>query len=463
MGDGNTLPNAEPGNSYASPASLAPVVRPTSVRHAVVALLCIAAIASYLCRNGLAVLDKQVAGDLQLSDAQLSSVMFAFFAFYAILQVPSGWLAHRWGSRATLTLLALGWAVATAAAAGSQSYAMLLVAWAANGAAQTGVFPCCVQSIGKWVPATRRALACGSLTSCMSLGGAAAMYAAGALLAAEMTWREILLVFAIPSAIFAVGFFIYFRDTPDRHSDVNSVELAYIQGPTALDPPPSTLNAPPVPWIALFAHRDLWLICGQQFCRAAAYIFYGTWFPRYLREVYGLSESDAGKWASLPLVAVVAGNLLGGSLVDWLYRRTASARLSRQAIAVTGVGLCGALFAITPGIREPNLAIAVLGTAAFFFGIGSPSSYTITIDKGGPYVTAVFSIMNTAGNIGASLSPVVVAQFVAASDSWRYVPTLLGVVYLAAAVCWLVLDPTGRLISTREASPGDSSHGGQQT
>jgi nitrate/nitrite transporter NarK len=268
---------------------------------------------------------------------------------------------------------------------------------------------------------------------------------------------------AIPSAVFAIGFFFFFRNAPDQHPGVNPAELALIHGSATPLSSPATAHSPRVPWLTLFRHRDLWLICGQQFCRAAAYIFYGTWFPRYLREVYGLSESDAGKWASLPLVAVVGGNLVGGSLVDWLYRRTTSARLSRQAVAVAGVGLCGVLFSITPGIGEATLAIAVLGAAAFFFGVGSPSSYTITIDKGGPYVTAVFSIMNTAGNIGASISPIVVTQFVAASGSWLYVPALLGGVYLAAAVCWLVLNPTGRLISPREAPADDSPERRQQT
>jgi ACS family glucarate transporter-like MFS transporter/ACS family D-galactonate transporter-like MFS transporter len=460
MGDRNPA-ETELRKVYATPAAIGPSWRATRVRHAVVALLCTAAVASYLCRNAIAVLDKQVAGDLDLTDTQLSAVMSAFFTFYAMLQIPSGWLAHRYGSRRTLSLLAVSWAAATVAAAGSGNYAILLIAWAANGAAQTGVFPCCVQSIGKWVPATRRALACGSLTSCMSLGGAAALYAAGALVAAGFQWREILVLFAIPSVLFAAGFYFYFRDTPDRHTNVNPAELAIIQD--TLHPQSSTLRpTPPVPWLALARRPDLWLICGQQFCRAAAYIFYGTWFPRYLREIHGLSESEAGKWASLPLVAVVVGNLVGGSLVDALFRRTGSARLSRQAVAVTGVGLCGVLFALTPGINDPAVAIAVLGAAAFFFGVGSPSSYTITIDKGGPYVTAVFSIMNTAGNIGASVSPIVVAQFVAASESWRHVPTLLGGVYLAAAACWLLLNPTGPLISPRETPASEPSDGSQQ-
>jgi hypothetical protein len=70
--------------------------------------------------------------------------------------------------------------------------------------------------------------------------------------------------------------------------------------------------------------------------------------------------------------------------------------------------------------------------------------------------------MNTAGNIGASVSPIVVAQFVAASESWRHVPTLLGGVYLAAAACWLLLNPTGPLISPRETPASEPSDGSQQ-
>jgi nitrate/nitrite transporter NarK len=279
----------------------------------------------------------------------------------------------------------------------------------------------------------------------MSLGAAAAMYSTGALLAADLSWRAILFIFAIPSAVLGVVFYLYFRDTPGEHQSVNAAERNLIRDAPPEHSPPSTLHAPPIPWLSLLLHRDLWLICGQQFFRAAGYFFYLTWFPRYLREVHGLSESDAGIWASLPLAAVVVGNLLGGSMVDWLYTRTASVRLSRQAVAVLGVGLCGVLLCLTPQIADFNGAIAVLTAATLFFGIGSPSAYTITIDKGGPYVTAVFAIMNTAGNIGAAVSPMVVNQFAAATGGLFYVPVLLGGAYLAAAACWLLLNPVGQL------------------
>jgi sugar phosphate permease len=454
MPDNKTPPHAASRNPYASPAlsgTSATTGRPTRVRYRVILLLCLAAVASYFCRS-LGPLDKQITAGLGLTNTELSHVMTAFMVLYAVLQIPSGWLAHRWGTRRTLAFLAVSWSAATVAAAAASGYLTLVVAWAANGAAQAGAFPCCVQAIGKWVPTSRRALACGSLTSCMSLGAAAAMYSAGALLAADLSWREILFAFAMPSAFLGLVVYFYFRDTPDIHPSVNPAELAVIHGAPPLASPPSTFHSPPIPWRSLLLHRDLWLICGQQFFRAGAYFFYLTWFPRYLREIHGLSESAAGKWASLPLAAVVVGNLLGGSLVDWLYTRTASVRLSRQAVAVFGVGLCGVLLCLTPQIRDPHAALALLAAATLLFGIGSPSAYTITIDKGGPYVTAVFAIMNTAGNIGAAVSPMVVNEFAAAMGGLLYVPVLLGGAYLAAAVCWLLVNPVGRFDNEQMSS-----------
>ncbi|MBW3541064.1 MAG: hypothetical protein KY476_12410 [Planctomycetes bacterium] len=41
--------------------------------------------------------------------------------------------------------------------------------------------------------------------------------------------------------------------------------------------------------------RSLWLICGQQFLRAAGYIFYATWFPTFL-----IYAGAALCWALLP-------------------------------------------------------------------------------------------------------------------------------------------------------------------
>jgi cyanate permease len=73
-----------------------------------------------------------------------------------------------------------------------------------------------------------------------------------------------------------------------------------------------------------------------------------------------------------------------------------------------------------------------------------PAGYTITIDLGGKHVATVFSLMNMAGNIGAALLPLAVVELVD-RHGWPPVLLFLAGIYLAAALCWIVLRVEGSL------------------
>src|SRR5207244_2500719 len=78
------------------------------------------------------------------------------------------------------------------------------------------------------------------------------------------------------------------------------------------------------PWLALFSSPALWCICGQQFFRAAGYMFFTSWFATYLQETRGVTIARSGFLNMLPLVAVVVAGMFGGALSDWLLKRTGS-------------------------------------------------------------------------------------------------------------------------------------------
>ena len=97
--------------------------------------------------------------------------------------------------------------------------------------------------------------------------------------------------------------------------------------------------------------------------------------------------------------------------MDYIWRRSGSRWASRKGVALlgtVGAGIC-LLCAYAPeGIF---LMIALLTASTFCAGMAGPAGYTITIDQGGHHLAMVFSIMNTAGNIGATLVPVAVGAF----------------------------------------------------
>ena len=92
----------------------------------------------------------------------------------------------------------------------------LLLARLVIGWAQAGLFPGCVISISQWLPASRRALACGCLASSMSIGGAVAAALTGLLLWAGIHWRWVFPLASLPGILWAVWFYGWFRDRPEQ-------------------------------------------------------------------------------------------------------------------------------------------------------------------------------------------------------------------------------------------------------
>src|SRR5262249_44455616 len=138
---------------------------PTRVRYLVLVWLCLMAAIAYIPRNYLGVAKDATQSGLRLSDEQMGWVMSAFFITYAVVQVPSGWLSHVWGTRRALPAFALPWSILTAAAAVTGGFTTFLLTRLGMGAAQAGIFPAATNTIAQWFPLRQRALANGSLAS----------------------------------------------------------------------------------------------------------------------------------------------------------------------------------------------------------------------------------------------------------------------------------------------------------
>ena len=423
--------------SRPSPASAA--------RFFTLAWLCLAATIAYICRNSIGVAEGSIRADLKLSDEQMGAVMSAFYLTYSLGQVPSGWLAHIFGTRRLLPVLSALWSLATAWMAQASGFWLLFGARSAGGLAQAGIFPCSTNTVAKWFPETGRAFASGCLASSMSLGGAIGVALTGFLLD-YMSWRWIFVLYGVPGALWALGFYLWFRERPEEHKAVNAAEQALIRSGAAQGPsPPAGGRREATPWLGIISSPAMWCICAQQFFRAAGNIFFASWFPRYLQEVYGESTKRAAFLTMMPLLAVVAGSLLGGVVSDRVLARTGSRTWARKGVATLSQVSCALLVFLAYFIHDPVVAVLVISTGTFCFAVGGPSAYSITIDMGGRHVAIVFSAMNMSGNLGAMALPLVVPWFQKAAGGWNSVLLLCGAMYTRAAVSWSLLRPEGTI------------------
>lgn len=417
--------------------------QPTAVRFAVLACLCAAATIAYIDRGCLAVPAERIQKELGLSVKDMGWVMLSFYLAYALFQLPGGWFTNHWGSRRALAVLAVVWSSATTLLGFGQGLWSLAACQFVNGAAQAGLFPGCVNTISKWFPPHQRAVPSGALGGFMSVGAVITTTVTAALLNV-LDWRTVFWLLSSLGLIWAVGFYLWFRDLPQDHVAVNSAEVSLIQGATiAADKEPS----PPTPWKVLFSSSQMWLIAGQQFCRSAGYVFYQTWMPTFLKKTRGVTEEESGFLTSVTIWGVVLGSTLGGLIADQVLRRTGSRRLARQGMAISGLISCALFVFVAYFVPGAKSVAVVMGCGAFCAGAAGPAAYTITMDVGGKHVSTIFSTMNMAGNIGGMLSPILVAWLVELTgQNWNAVLLMFAAIYLLGAICWIRIDPNRPIV-----------------
>jgi MFS family permease len=389
------------------------------MRYRVLALLVLAAVIAYVQRNAISVPSKTIQEDLGLTDANMGVVMSAWYWGYAFAQLPAGWLADRWGSRAAIALFAALWSAFTAAMFFAAGFTGILLLWFGMGVAQAGVFPSATKAIGAWFPAAERASASGWLICGQSLGAAIAP-ALVAFLLTVAPWQLVFVWVAIPGLIWAIA---YRTSVPTiAEPKANSIPWNIAIGTMLLSP-------------------SMILLCSQQFFRSAAMTFFWTWFPRFLQETRGVAQDQSGYLTAVPGIAALLGGIAGGYSSDWLLKQTGNRRLARQGVAVLGMILCSLLTFAAFFISDPVSAVLCIAIGAFWGVFGGVSGYSVAIEFGGKSVATVFATMNMCGNVGSALFPMIVGWYVARGGDWNFVLLAFALLFAVDALLWALLNP----------------------
>lgn len=436
---------------------------PTRVRYAVLGMLALGAILSYLLRVALAPAGTTIQADLNIPSDVMGVVHSAFFLGYFWFQIPAGWAGQRLGARVSLATMGLLWAAATVASARADSEPLLYWSRVALGVAQAGLFPVTIMAIRDWFPRERHGLASSVITACMSMGAVLASAATTRLLE-QFGWRPTFLLYAAIASGWALLFLLWFRDTPNRHPSVNPAELDLIRAEprSSGSPPPKSAQAgshlsPGAALLAMLSTPSMWALCAQAFFQAFGYVLFTSWFPAYLEKGRGLSVRAAGDLNMLPLLTVVVGSVAGGHLIDFLLRRTGNRWLSRSALPASGLAICAAAAFVATWADRPSVAVGIIAAGMFFTGIAMPGKWACTIDLTAGHSATGFALMNMAGNIGAWVCPRVVGDMFEGLEQgrgdWNSILLLLAGVQLVAAFFCLILNPNSPAI-TEPKDPG---------
>jgi MFS family permease len=435
--------------------------RPTLVRYGVLAFLAAMAFILYLdraCINQAAPILKQ---ELSISATQLAIIFGAFALAYGIFEIPAGWWGDRYGSRRILTRIVVWWSVFTALTGTAWAFAPLVVIRFLFGAGEAGALPNSARVLRGWFPESSRGRAQGFVTTAMLIGGAAAPIASQWLID-RVGWRWSFAVFALAGVVWALAFYIWFRDDPAEHSATNDAERQLIAAERtplkaagarrealAAGTPDKHGVHGPIPWDRVIRCANIWLLGVVMMSMSAMYEMLSSWYPTYLQEGRAASQDRSSQLASLVLAAGAFGTFFGGWLTDWLVNTTGSRRWGRTAQAIVGAGLSGVGIAASIWTDSTEAASAFVALAAFGVQLQLPSWWASATQVSGRHLGALFGMMNMMGMFGRILFNLFVGGFADWRKSLGYSgraqwdPALYAYVAVAliGAVLWSLVNP----------------------
>jgi sugar phosphate permease len=347
-----------------------------------------------------------------------------------------------------LSAIVIWWSAFTALTAAGWSLRSFVVIRFLFGAGEAGAFPSATRAFSRWLAPSERGLAQGTTHAGSRLAGALT-HAIMAALMAVWGWRLPFLLFGSLGMIWAVTWFLWYRDRPEDHPGVSPSELNWIQQDKAHTEGQSLLS-----WRSLLSDSTMVCLCAMYFCYGYVVWIFLSWLPTYFAEVRGFGLVKSGISTAIPLLAGTATNSLGGWLSDRIYLATGNLRLSRRAIAMSGFAV--AMVFVTAGVlaQDPKMAILSMALAVAGLELTTGVCWAIPLDVAQDHSGTVSGLMNMFGNLGGAVSPILVALAVDKFHSWTPPFVLASILCLVAGLLWLKIDPERPVTDSLSDEPG---------
>jgi len=286
-----------------------------------------------LAPGGLSLFLPLIRAELGLTFAEAGSLVAAASVTYALMQIPTGYLADRFGPKRVFLVGFLGASLCVVVFAQLSALSLLIVIQAVAGVFRALTFAPGMLLMSALFSRDRLSTALGMIT----IGGFGSMLVLNTLgpaLVQPLGWRTLFVAFGLSGVMMWVAYWRWGHPgPPGRRSD----------------------RSPLAEMTHLFRFRLMWMMGVVHFVRLAATMGVVTWLPSLIVLEKGFSLQEAGVVAIAAAAFTAPSNLLGGYVNDRL----------RNPYLVIG-GSIGALAACTVLLvrAEGLLAIIVWACAS---------------------------------------------------------------------------------------------------
>ena len=255
-------------------------------------------------------------------------------------------------------------------------------------------------------------------------------------------WRASFVAFGCVGVVWAAVWYRSYRDTPAEHPavDARGARLDHAGRPGRRARATRARRGR-----AILSSPNLYAICAMYFALGYGLYFYFTWLPTYLTRELGFSAITGGFFSMLPFLLAGAADLAGGWYTDRLARTHGlkHARCTLGSLSFAAVRGAAARLDGRADRRWPRPCCWPLALATADFALSA--CWAVCLDVGARHAGVVTGFMNTSGNLGGLIGPLVVGVMVERWQSWTYPFYVTAAVYVMGAVAWLAIDPHKRI------------------
>ncbi len=417
--------------------------RATTVRWQVMCCITLVTMLTYLDRLNLGVAAKFIQDEFAFDTRTMGWVFSAFLMGYALFQIPGGWAGDRYGPKRVLGLAIFFWSLFTALtglaprlAAGRWASVLVtfLVIRFLVGAGEAATSPNANKIVMNWMGPGHRGTGASFTILGVGLGGAITPPLI-AWIMQKYGWR---MAFYLGGAL-GLGVLLFWQifvtSTPEENPRVNAAELAQIHS-ERFGIAPIERHAR-TPWRRFLSSASCWGLFLAYFCQGFPIYFYHTWFFQYLIQVRHLSITQTGLWGATPYLAIAVLAPLGGFFSDFASKRLGK-RWGRRAAVCVGMGCSAVLLWVGSSMVNTAAAVTALAFGGGMNMFAASTFWATCIDLTPEFTGSLSGMMNTFGNLGGWLSPIVTA-FVATSFGWNRALDCAAAVSIASGSLFLLV------------------------
>jgi MFS family permease len=389
-----------------------------TARWGIVALLAAALFINYVDRGALPMAAPLVQDELGFSPRQLGLLFSAFFWSYALLQIPVGWCAERFGAQRVLALGLGVWAAATMLVGFADSFTVLLLLRVLLGVGESAGFPCVSKLLATVVPVRSLGSANGVVGFAYNFAPAVGAYCGG-LLMVQFGWRAAFWVFGALSLLWLLPW--------------SRVKLpARTAGLGGGDGPDLR---------ALLRQKALWGTSLGHFASNYTFYFMLTWLPFYLVRERGFSTGAMATLTGSAYIVNALSALFAGWAIDRVSARTGRGSLAYKSVMIAAlVGAVVCMLCI--GLGTPFWALGAIFGFQVLMGMSSPGTFAISQILAGPSASGRWvGIQNAIANLAGVIAPALTGVLVEETHHFAAAFVLAALVSLLGLIGWVWMVP----------------------